>query len=148
MRTYYRGPDALLTDEHFVWRTPTSTRIFAVGELRDVGLVRGEGIAATPGAMIVSAIGLVTLTVASWSLVGPAVGYAAAALAVVIAMIVVTSGRRRAARTWRLQATYRGLSVTLYSSADLQRFNQVARALRRAIEVSRQDGPVGRLTPA
>lgn len=37
-------------------------------------------------------------------------------------------------RTFLLQATYRGTTVTLYASADQRVFNQVARALRRALE--------------
>ena len=39
MRTYYRGPDAVITDTHFVWQSPT-VRIFAIDDLRDVRLVR------------------------------------------------------------------------------------------------------------
>jgi hypothetical protein len=37
-------------------------------------------------------------------------------------------------QTFQLQATYRGAAVDLYSSEDERVFNQVTRALRRAIE--------------
>ncbi|MEV4703645.1 DUF6232 family protein [Actinoplanes sp. NPDC049316] len=145
MRVYYRGPDALLTDEHFVWRTATANRIFAVADLRDVGLVRGEVANSQLAGMLVTAAGLVTLTAASWGLAGAAVGFTAAAVALVVGMVVTVSLRQRAARRWRLTATYRGLAVTLYASADLRVFNQVTRALRRAIEDSgavRSAGPL------
>ena len=141
MRTYYRGPDAVLTDDHFIWRTGTSTRIFAVRELRDVGLVRGEPAGSRPGAMIVMAAGLITLTVASWTLAGPAVGYTAAAVAVVLASIVVAVRGSRSACRWSLQGTYPGVPVTLYSSPDPRVFNQVTRALRRVIEDGRTTRP-------
>ncbi|MGA5304352.1 DUF6232 family protein [Nucisporomicrobium flavum] len=134
MRTYYRGPDALLTDDHFIWRTPSSTRMFAVRELRDVTLVRGEPTGSSVAGLAATAAGLVTLTVASWSIAGPAAGYVAAAVAALIASIVVAARSSRSARRWSLQGTYRGMPVLLYSSPDPRVFNQVTRALRRAIE--------------
>ena len=148
MRTYYRGPDAVLTDDHFMWRTGASTRIFAVRELRDVGLVRGEPAGSRLGAMIVTAAGLVTLTVASWTLAGPVVGYTAAAAAVVLASIVVAARGGRSACRWSLQGTYRGVPVILYSSPDPRVFNQVTRALRRAIEDGRATRPAPGAVPA
>jgi hypothetical protein len=39
-------------------------------------------------------------------------------------------------REWALWADYQGRAVTLYNSADERVFNQVARALRRALEES------------
>ena len=57
MRTYYRGPDALVTDEHFVWRTATP-RIFAVRELRNVGLVRDDVVDRRPDVAMVAAAGM------------------------------------------------------------------------------------------
>jgi hypothetical protein len=148
MRTYYRGPDALLTDDHFIWRTPTSTRMFAVRELRDVTLVRGEPAGSSVAALAATAAGLVTLTVASWALAGPVVGYTAAAVAVLIASIVVAAKGSRSARRWSLHGTYRGISVVLYSSPDPRVFNQVTRALRRAIEDTGQVRPARGLAVA
>jgi hypothetical protein len=40
-------------------------------------------------------------------------------------------------RTFVLYATYRGTGTALYTSTDERVFNQVSRALRRAIEESR-----------
>ena len=141
MRTYYRGPDALLTDDHFIWRTSAFTRIFTVRELRDVRLVRCAPAGSRLGAMIVTAAGLVTLTVASWSLAGPVVGYTAAAAAVFIASIMVAVLGSRSACRWSLQGTYRGVRVTLYTSSDPRVFNQVKRALSRVIEDGRTTRP-------
>ena len=38
-RTYYRGPDAVVTSEVFIWRT-TPPKIFVIRELKRVGIVR------------------------------------------------------------------------------------------------------------
>ena len=40
-RTYYRGPDAVVTDQLFVWLTKP-TRSYVVRDLRNVGLVRAQ----------------------------------------------------------------------------------------------------------
>ena len=135
MRTYYRGPDALVTDDHFVWRT-SSTQIYAVDALRNVGLVQGR-ITASPAAVLVMAAGLFATAAVSWTAFGVAAGYSVAALAVFITAATVAARHQRATRVWHLQATYLGVEVTLYSSSDVRVFNQVARALRRSIEDSR-----------
>jgi hypothetical protein len=137
MRTYYRGPDALVTDDHFVWRT-SSTKIYAVGELRNVGLVQGRIAASPPAAVLVTAAGLFATAAVSWTAFGVAAGYSVAALAVFITAATLAARHQRATRVWHLQATYRGIEVTLYSSSDVRMFNQVARALRRSIEDSRR----------
>ena len=41
MRTYYDGPDALVTENHFIWRTDP-LRAFIIGDLRDVRLVQRD----------------------------------------------------------------------------------------------------------
>ncbi|BCJ52795.1 hypothetical protein Asp14428_42700 [Actinoplanes sp. NBRC 14428] len=136
MRIYYRGPDARVTDQHFIRRTSSAEVVFSVRELRNVVRVQGGPAVERMGGIIVTGAGLVTLTAASWSLVGPTAGYAMAVVAILIALAVVTVTRRNA-RQWHVRATYRGVDVTLYSSSDRQMFNQVARALVRAIEDSR-----------
>jgi hypothetical protein len=90
MRTYYRGPDAVVTSDFFVWRT-TPAREFAIRDLSHVGIAHGP---------------------ARWWL------------------------RRRCSE---LHARHRGLPTLLYLSHDPRVFNQVSRALRRAIEDSRPD---------
>jgi hypothetical protein len=147
MRTYYRGPDALVTDEHFIWRT-SSTQIYAVGELRNAGLVQGRTAASPPIAVLATAAGLFATAVVSWSAFGVVAGYSVAALAVFVTAATLAARSQRASRVWHLQATYRGLKVTLYSSSDARVFNQVARALRRSMEDSRPVTPRYRLAAA
>lgn len=137
MRTYYRGPDALVTDEHFVWRS-SSSQIFTVHELRNVGRVPGHVSAPHPGTVLGVAATVLVVAAASWTALGSAVGYASLALSAVIVMTAVVAQRQRASRRWELQATWRGLPVTLYSSSDVRVFNQVSRALGRSIEDNHQ----------
>jgi len=99
-RTYYRGPDAVVTDRLFVWHT-TPAKGFAIQDLRNVGLVRTGAVA----------------------------------VAVPFLLLAGFSGVR--SRRWELRATYRGHDVVLYSTSDTRVFNQVARALRRAVEDAR-----------
>ena len=40
MRTYYDGPDALVTENHFIWRTDP-VRAFIIGDLRDANRSTG-----------------------------------------------------------------------------------------------------------
>jgi hypothetical protein len=136
MRTYYRGPDALVTDEHFIWRTPSS-QIFAVGELRNVGLIRGGVAPRRPAGALIALTLLVAASAAGWVTFGATVGYSLAALSLMITALALATLRQQAAHIWHLQATYRGLEARLYSSPDPRVFNQVARALRRSIEDSR-----------
>jgi hypothetical protein len=133
MRTYYRGSDALVTDDYFVWRT-SSTQIFAVPDLRNIVIVRGPLNASSPGPALATGAGLFLLAVAGWISLGPAVGYTAAAAAVVITLTVLSLSGRRTARMWHLLASYHGGMVTIYSSSDERVFNQVTRALRRSTE--------------
>lgn len=88
MRTYYRGPEVVVTSTVFAHGSAT----YAVRDLRDV------------------CIHHLTTGVVLW---------------------------RLRPRTFVLYATYRGIGVALYSSTDERVFNQVSRALRRAIEDSR-----------
>jgi hypothetical protein len=136
MRTYYRGPDALVTDEHFVWRTRTS-RIFPVRELRNVGLVRDHVVDRRPDVALVAAAGMGVFAVMMWTLAGPVVGSALGFVSLIAATVAVTTRQGRTVRVWQVRATYRGMDVVLYSSPDARVFNQVTRALRRALEVHR-----------
>jgi len=147
MRTYYRGPDALVTDEHFVWRS-SSSQIFTVHELRHVGRVPGHVSAPRPGTVLGVAAAVLVAAAASWSTLGSAAGFAALALSTVIVVTAIVAQRQRAARRWELQATWRGLPVTLYSSSDVRVFNQVTRALGRSIEDGRQHRPAYGLAAA
>jgi hypothetical protein len=132
MRTYYRGSDALVTADYFIWRT-SSTHIFTVADLRQIVIARDAASSSTHGPGLAAGAGLLLLAVASWLLRGPAVGYTAVAAAVVITLMIMSLTGRRAVR-WHLIASYHGEEVTLYSSLDTRVFNQVTRALRRSTE--------------
>ncbi|MFI5494376.1 DUF6232 family protein [Actinoplanes sp. NPDC051859] len=135
MRTYYRGPDAVVTEKYFVWRA-VSDKVFVIAELRDIELVRGRPGSSGPVEALVAMAAVVTLTGAGWTLGGVVVALLAGSLASVLAGSVAAT-RRRGTRLWYLQAHLRGERVTIYSAADARVFNQVARALRRAVEDSR-----------
>jgi hypothetical protein len=133
MRTYYRGPDALITETHFVRQTP-AVRIFAIADLDDVRLVRSvpEG---PSGVAIALGFGLFSVAV----LAGLKFGVLAAMPLLAAVFVLALAGmRRRGAHAWEIRARYRTREVTLYTSEDSQTFNQVTRALRRTIERRRQ----------
>jgi hypothetical protein len=132
MRTYYRGPDAMVTSELFVRRS-TSAKSYAIRDLRNVGITCDQGSA---GARPLTAAGAGLL-----GLVGAAVALAADSPHTLIlvgpATVLAVAGALlwpRPAATWELRASYRGRPLSLYSSRDVTVFNQVTRALRRAIE--------------
>jgi hypothetical protein len=134
MRTYYRGPDALVTSERFVWRT--ASRIFAVPALENVVLVRCNVPAHQANVALPVALVLIPLAGASWLVAGPVVGAAIGFLAVLAGAGALAVQPRRTVREWQVRATYFGTHVTVYASTDQRVFNQVTRALRRA----REDG--------
>ena len=132
MRTYYRGPDAAVTDELFIWVTGT-TKAFAVADLRQVSLEREHR---SRLGRIVAGV-LLAVASASWvQLDLPARWYVGIG-ALVVALAV--AGWPPHTRLWALRAAYRGAEqVTLYTSADPRVFHQVSRALRRAMEDARR----------
>lgn len=129
MRTYYRGPDAVVTDTHFVRQSPT-VRVFAIAELHDVRLVRST--AGGPSGMAV-ALGFGVFAVAVMT--GIKFGVTAAIpLLVAVCALVLVGVRRRHERAFEIRARYRAHEVTIYASGDARTFNQVTRALRRTFE--------------
>lgn len=129
-RTYYRGPDAVVTSEVFVWRTAPA-QIFAIRELRNVGIARCGADSGRPHTM--HAAGGSVIAVAAWpTLDTPTL--VAVGLLVVALPGAVAAYRRLRPRLWELHGTYRDATVILYASTDARVFNQVARALRRAME--------------
>jgi hypothetical protein len=129
MRTYYRGPDAVITDTHFVWQSST-VRIFAIDDLRDVRLVRA--VAGGPSvAAVALGFGLFALAVVTGLKFG---ALAATPLLAAVVVLTVAGLRGRGRRAWEIRARYRSQEVTLYTSGDRRVFNQVTRALRRTIE--------------
>jgi hypothetical protein len=136
MRIYYRGPDAVVTSEFFVRRGSPPGR-FAIRDLRDVCIAPGE----TEGVRL-SAI---VLPAAVAALVAAAAVSVAGGVALAAGILVAASGTGAACavvqqhrpRRRELRATYRDREVTIYTSTDARVFNQVARALRRAMENAR-----------
>ena len=133
MRTYYRGPDAHVTDERFTWRAATP-RVFAVRELRDVVLTRRLDPDRRPDVALMAAALLAVLAAITVGLVGLVVGAALGLVAVIVAGVAFATRRHRPAYLRQLRATYRGVQVLVYESPDERVFNQVKRALCRALE--------------
>lgn len=135
MRIYYRGPDATVTSEHFIHRTPTASKTFLVRDLRNVGITSVDD-AGLPIALPLGAVA--AALVAAWPLWKVSPLYAIGVLGLAgFGMAAAALVRRGRPKTWLLQAMYRGQSVDLYGSVDARVFNQVSRALRRAIEDAR-----------
>ncbi|MEV4345983.1 DUF6232 family protein [Actinoplanes sp. NPDC049596] len=144
-RTYYRGPDAVVTDELFIWRT-TPVKSFAVRDLRNVGQVRA--IAEPASSVKVSVAAAVTVGVigAGWTVLEPPHAYAIGLMAVTVPVACAVPSMFRRSRAWELYATVRGTEVMLYSCGEERQFNQVKRALRRSMEDARP--PAGDLNLA
>ena len=130
MRTYYRGPDAVVTSTVFAGRATATP--YAIRDLQNVRIARTEQ--PQPSAPHVAA-GILAIAVAAWPLWKASPLYALALVA--LGMPALAAGVvmwRLRPQTWELRATYRVVEVTLYSSTHERVFNQVSRALRRAIE--------------
>ncbi|MBW6437654.1 hypothetical protein KZ829_28355 [Actinoplanes hulinensis] len=132
-RIYYRGPDALVSDDQFVWHPHSAPQVFAISDLRNVGLVQAPS-RIRPYAPALAA-GALAAAGAGWTLLPDPAIYVLVFLGLAVpgvAMLWREPGR------WELHAQYRGTAVVLYSSADARVFNQVSRALRRAMEDTRR----------
>jgi hypothetical protein len=132
-RIYYRGPDALVSDDRFVWHPTTAPQVFAIPDLRNVGLVQAPS-RVRPYAPAFAVVALAAAA-AGWLLLPDPTIYVLAFLGLAVpgvAMMWREPGR------WELHAQYRGTAVVLYSSPDPRVFNQVSRALRRAMEDRRR----------
>ncbi|MEU4419552.1 DUF6232 family protein [Actinoplanes sp. NPDC024001] len=128
-RTYYDRHDAMVTNDQFVWHTASGQFVFNVQHLRNVGRVQ-----APPRVRpFAPALAVCTLfaAVIGWTLLADPAVYVVSFLALAAPAVAVSW---REPRHWELHAQYRGEAVVLYSSADERVFNQVSRALRRAME--------------
>jgi hypothetical protein len=147
MRTYYRGPDAVVTSEFFAGRA-VPARQYAIRDLRNVRIAHSEPAGSRPTARH-ALLGMLVIAVASVPL-WKASPLAALGLLMLGAPAVAAGALfwRLRPQQWALRATYRGHEVTLYASQDERVFHQVARALRRAIEEARPLAPWGDLAAA
>ncbi|WP_436524556.1 DUF6232 family protein [Actinoplanes sp. HUAS TT8] len=132
-RTYYLGSDAEVTNALFTWRTSPEPLSFAVSELRQVGLVQTPA-RTRPYAPHLAA-GVLLSVAAGWTLLANPTLYVIIALAIAGPLLAYFW---REPRRWELHAQYHGTAVVLYSSSDVRVFNQVGRALRRAMEDGRR----------
>jgi hypothetical protein len=132
-RTYYRGSDAEVTEALFTWHTSPDSLSFAIPDLRHVGLVQSPA-RTRPYAPHLAA-GVLLAVAATWTLLANPTLYVIALLAVAGPLIAFFW---RQPRRWELHAQYHGTAVVLYSSSDVRVFNQVGRALRRAMEDGRR----------
>ena len=131
MRTYYRGPEVVVTDSLFVWRSDRTVSL-VLRDLRNLAVLRIQGPRLTP--VIVAALsfafaGIVLAAVVrdGWALW---VGSSAAVAALGLSWNIV----RQSPTIFTLRGVYRGSELVVYSSRDERVFHQVCRALRRAME--------------
>jgi len=131
MRIYYRGPDCLVTSKFFVWRTAPAR--FAIRDLRDVCIAHRElGRPVPIGTCLAGGACLATTAAAAlWH--SPAL-CAFAVLSGTVAVSLAALSLRSRPTLLELRATWYGREVVLYTATDERVFNQVSRALRRAIE--------------
>jgi hypothetical protein len=130
MRIYYQGPDAVVTSELFIRRGP-SPDTFAICDLRNVYIAPDQHEGA--GALVVSTAATLAAVAVAYGFGGPWSALAATAAATVGLGFGVVRWRHRP-RRHELRAVYRGSVVALYASSDARVFNQISRALLRALE--------------
>ncbi|MFG1605519.1 DUF6232 family protein [Actinoplanes sp. NPDC049265] len=147
MLIYYRGPDAFITDDKFVWLHDTP-RIVPVRALRDVQLVEQAARTRFADTFRIAGGGLAVFAVAGWFTAGPMVGATLAILAVSAMLVAVRSRQILGAKNYRVVANLSGARATIYESRDVRVFHQVTRALRRSVENGRRDHSDYRLAPA
>jgi hypothetical protein len=107
----------------------------------DLALILSDGLSAEAAhrqvPALLAALTLTALAGASWMLVNPIVGAVLGFLAVLAGAAAMVTQPRRTVYQWQVRATYHGAPVTVYTSVDQRVFNQVTRALRRAVEDAR-----------
>ncbi|MET0418324.1 MAG: DUF6232 family protein [Actinoplanes sp.] len=130
MRIYYQGPEAVVTSDFFI-RRGSVPNTFAIRDLRGVCIApeTADGF----GPVGYTAAASLAAAVVVLGLAGP--WFAAGFLGLATASVGCVAVRwRQRPRRQELRADYRGETVTLYASCDERVFNQVSRALRRALE--------------
>jgi hypothetical protein len=132
MTVFYRGPRALITHEaievpHLRWRR------FAIKDLAAVHIVQhGPNVNATRRrAFGLAALGSIFVTVPTIGQSSPIV-----AVAVIIGSLTYAGACLRSASGagWSLVAAHQGQTVLLFQSTSQREFDQVCRALLRALQ--------------
>jgi ABC-type phosphate transport system permease subunit len=136
MRTYYRGPDAIVTSEVFLRHGPPTER-FVIRDLRSVGIAMGEpkGVRLITVALPAAAAAMVAAVIVS--VAGAVLAGVVILVSAVGAGLACAVAQQHRPRRWELRALYRNRFVVVFESADQRVFHQVSRALRRAIEDAR-----------
>jgi Family of unknown function (DUF6232) len=131
MPVFYRGQRALIT--HQVFETIIIGRVrYAIDELADVHIVRADPERDLGNRVLgLSALVAIFLVV---PIVGPVSKVATGLVIVALLIGSALSVRRRAPVHWQLVAAYDGRPVTLFESDDRTEFEQICRALQRALE--------------
>jgi hypothetical protein len=130
MRIYYQGPEAVVTSDFFIRRGP-QPNTFALRDLRDVCIAPDE--VSGSGAVWYSAAAALVAAFIIYEAANP--WYALAFLsASTLTIGCIAVHRKHRPHRHELRAEYLGLAVSLYASSDARVFNQVSRALLRAIE--------------
>jgi hypothetical protein len=146
LRTYYDGPDALVTENHLIWRTDP-LRAFMIRDLRDVRLVQRD--VGSPRVIIaLAAVAAVALIVAPGWLFVHTMGGRLVLIGAALAAVTLATLSRRSVHQWELRAAYQSREVVLYTTLEIRTFNQVTRALRRAVEDDRRTGGYQRMAAA
>jgi hypothetical protein len=131
-RVYYRGPDAVVTSELFIWRTAPA-KTFVIRELRHVGIVRSDVEHLRSDTAHVAGGSLIVVA-AAWPMLRTPGLVALGVIVFAVPGVVAAACWRMRPRAWELCGMYRGMDVVLYVSTDVRVLNQVSRALQRAME--------------
>ena len=132
MLLYYRGSDALVTEDTFEVRWPRPQR-FPVRELRGVRVVR-HALDRTVVASMHTALGAFVFVAFSWPVLDSVEAWFLALMLVATPAAVSGVCLRVRPRAHELRAHYGDRDVSLYTSDDPRVFGQVQRALVRARE--------------
>ncbi|BBH70680.1 hypothetical protein ACTI_73650 [Actinoplanes sp. OR16] len=131
-RTFFRGPQAVVTGDVVGIRQGEGFTRFRMDELADVHIVRFEKRRQLWLWSNVLFVGLI-VTAIGWLAERYILAVVGAAALLFAGFMLPRSSRRE----WSLNATYRSSRVELLRSADQREFEQVCRALQRAMEYRR-----------
>jgi hypothetical protein len=136
MVTYYVGPSARITDRTVEVRCDRQHATYDIGALRDV---RSGSSGPDPvGLHCAGMAGAFTIALAaSWPYLPSPQAWVVAATFVGAPGVVSPACLRLRPPEWTLYATYRRYEVRLFTSRDAHVFDQVERALLRALESQR-----------
>ena len=135
MRAFYRGPRALITAD-VITVVQSASRSYFLAEFADLYIVRQQAAPRVGGARSLGVSALVSSIV-----IVPTVGRESAVMAAVVLVALLIGGfvclRVGSPAHHELVASYRGRRVVVFSSDDQREFDQVCRAMQRALEQQR-----------